>query len=270
MAGSSASRRPRAPAGGPDHSVQRATSFPRPAMEGQTRPPNRRQALASVTAGRPAARRRPESRSRARNASPRCGGPGPRVSATHGSTGQPALRTSAGGRLPKVGDAPPGARGHRNNKMPPVCRQVLHKRGDAETPGVARGARCSPGGRQGGGLPHPPREGTEVPVACPVRQAPPAQGGRPHRRRGGGTRSGPGSRRCSPTRIHPRGTGPPGPSVCPAGNGLRTPHGPGTPGRPGCSGGPSGNADAGQLTPGGRGGRRPMAPLMEPAQRFEV
>ena len=37
-------------------------------------------------------------------------------------------------------------------KMPPVCRQVLHKRGNAGTPGVARGARCSPGGRQGGGL----------------------------------------------------------------------------------------------------------------------
>ena len=69
------------------------------------------------------------------------------------------------------------------NEMPPVCRQVLHKRGNAGTPGVARGARCSPGGRQGGGLQHPAREGTEVPMARPVRPAPPAPGGRPRRRR---------------------------------------------------------------------------------------
>ena len=41
----------------------------------------------------------------------------------------------------------------------------------------------------------------------------------------------------------------------PAEGGLPTPHGPSTPRRPGCSSGPSGNADAGQLTPGGRGGR---------------
>ena len=68
-------------------------------------------------------------------------------------------------------------------KCPPVCRQVLHKRGNAGTPGVARGARCSPGGRQGGGLQHPAREGTEVPMARPVRSAPPAPGGPPRRRR---------------------------------------------------------------------------------------
>ena len=37
--------------------------------------------------------------------------------------------------------------------------------------------------------------------------------------------------------------------------------------RPGCSSGPRGDADTGQLTPGGRGGRRPLAPLLEPAQR---
>ena len=187
VAGSGAPCRPRAPAGGPDHSVPLATSLPRPAMEGQARPPNRRHALASVAAGRRAARRRPESRTRACNTSPRCGGPGPRVSATHGSAGQPALRTSAGGRHPKVGAAPPGARGHRTNEMPPVCRQLLHKRGDVGKPGVARGARCSPGGRQGSGLPNPPREGTEVPVACPVRPRRPttqkARGRHPERPR---------------------------------------------------------------------------------------
>ena len=174
MAGICAPRRPRAPDGGPDHSVPLAKSLPRPAMEGQTRRPNRLHALASVAAGRRAARCRPESRARARDTSPRCGGHGPRVGATHDSTGQPALRTSDRGRHPEVGAGAPGARGHRTNEMPPVCRQVLHKRGNARTPGVARSARCSPGGRQGGGLQHPAREGTEVPMARPVRPAPPA------------------------------------------------------------------------------------------------
>ena len=66
--------------------------------------------------------------------------------------------------------------------MPPMCRKVLHKRGDAGTPGVARGARRRPGGRQGGGLPDPPGGGTEVPVACPVFPAP-NRPGRPATRR---------------------------------------------------------------------------------------
>ena len=104
-------------------------------------------------------------------------------------------------------------------------------------------------------------------MARPVRPAPPAPGGRPRRRRGGGTQSGPGNPRCGPTRVHPRGAGPPGPPVGPAGNGLPAPPGPGASRSPGCPSGPSGNADAGRLTPGGHGGRRPMAPLMEPAQR---
>ena len=125
-------------------SLPLATSLPQPAMEGQTRLPNRLHALASVAAGRRAARCRPESRARARDMSSRCGGPGPRVGATHGSTGQPALRTSDGGRHPEVGAAPPGARGHGTNEMPPVYRQVLHKRGNAGTPGVARSAAAAP------------------------------------------------------------------------------------------------------------------------------
>ena len=150
--------------------------------KGQTRLPNRRHALASVAAGRRAARRRQESRTRARNTSSRLGSLGSLVSATNGSTGQPALRTSNKRRHPEVGAAPPSARGHGTNEMPPVCRQVLHKQGNAETPGVARSARCSPGGRQGGGLQHPARKGTEVPMARPVRPAPPAPGGRPRRR----------------------------------------------------------------------------------------
>ena len=65
----------------------------------------------------------------------------------------------------------------------------------------------------------------------------------------------------------PAGLAPLAPSVGPAGNGLPAPHGPGAPGSPGCPSGRSGNADAGGLTPGGHSGRRPMAPLMEPAQR---
>ena len=87
------------------------------------------------------------------------------------------------GAIRKSVPLPPGARGHGADEMPPVCRQVPHQRGNAGTPGVARGARCSPGGRQGGGLQHPAREGTEVPMARPLRPAPPAPGGRPRRRR---------------------------------------------------------------------------------------
>ena len=183
MAGSGAPRRPRAPAGGPDRSVPLATGLPRPAMKGQARPPNRLHALANVAASRRAARCHPGSRARARDTSPRCGGPGPHTGATHGATGQPALRNSGGGRHSEVSAAPPGERGHRANEMPPVCRQVLHKRGNARTPGVARGARCGPGRREGGGHQHPAGESTEVPMARPVHPAPPARGSQPRRRR---------------------------------------------------------------------------------------
>ena len=175
MAGSGAPRRPGAPAGGPDHGVPLATGLPRPAVEEQTRPPNRLHALANVAASGRAARCRPRPRARARDASPRCGGPGPHAGTTHGAAGQPALRTSGGGRHSEVGAAPPGARGRRADEMPPVFGQVLHQRGDAGTPGVARGARCGPGGRQGGGRQHPAGESTEVPVARPVHPAPPPQ-----------------------------------------------------------------------------------------------
>ena len=54
-----------------------------------------------------------------------------------------------------------------------LCRQVLHKRGNDGTPGMARGARRRPGSRQGSGIPHPPRKGTDVPVASPLHPAPP-------------------------------------------------------------------------------------------------
>ena len=181
VAGSRAPRRPGAPAGGPDRGVPLATGLPRPAMEGQARPPNRLHALANVAASRRAARCHPRSRARARDAGPRCGGPGPHAGTTHGAAGQPALRTSGAGRHSEVGAAPPGARGHGADEMPPVCGQVLHQRGNAGTPGVARGARCGPGGRQGGGHQHPAGESTEVPMARPVHPAPPAPGSRPRR-----------------------------------------------------------------------------------------
>ena len=108
------------------------------------------------------------------------------------------------------------------------------------------------------------------PVARLLRPAPPTSSGRP---RGGpeggrgGIRSGPGSRRCSPSGVHPRGTGPPGPPVGPPGSRLPALHGPGTARGPGCPSGPRGNASTKQLTPGGRGGQRPQAPPLEPAQR---
>ena len=141
VASSGAPRRPRAPAGGPDHSVPLATSLPRPAVEGQTRPPNRLHTLANVAASGRAARCHPGSRARARDTSPRCGGPGPHAGATHGPTGQSALRTSSGGRHPEVGAAPPGARGHGADEMPPVCGQVLHKQGQCCS--TWRGTRCT-------------------------------------------------------------------------------------------------------------------------------
>ena len=56
----------------------------------------------------------------ARDASPRCGGPGPHTGTTHGAAGQPALGTSGGGHHLEVGAAPPGARGHGADEMPPA------------------------------------------------------------------------------------------------------------------------------------------------------
>ena len=82
-----------------------------------------------------------------------------------------------------------------------------------------------------------------------------------------GPRAAPGAGGAAQQGSIPAGLAPLGPSVGPAGNRLSAPHGPGTPGSPGPTGGPSGDADAGWLTPGGHGGRRPMAPLVEPAQR---
>ena len=76
----------------------------------------------------------------------------------------------------------------------------------------------------------------------------------------------PGTGGAAQQRSIPAGLASPAPLWAP-GNGLSAPHGPGAPGSPGCPSGPSGDADAGRLTPGGHGGRCPMAPLVEPAQR---
>ena len=75
-------------------------------------------------------------------------GPGPRAGAAHGSAGQPTLQLGARGRHPQVGAAPSGKGGHRTHEMPPMCGKVLHKRGNAGTPGVAHSARCWPSGRR--------------------------------------------------------------------------------------------------------------------------
>ena len=91
---------------------------------------------------------------------------------------------------------------------------------------------------------------------APYAQRPPLPSGWP--------RGGPRSLRGSPSGVHSRETGPP---VGPPGSGLPTPHGPGTPRGPGCPSGPRGNAGTGQLTAGGRGGRRPLALRLEPARR---
>ena len=108
-------------------------------------------------------------------------------------------------------------------------------------PGGPRGTPCTPG------APRPRRPTTQT-----------AMRRQPEQPRGPAVRPNKGP--------SPRGW-PPWPAVGPAGNGLPSPHALGAPGSPGCPSGPSGNADAGRLTSGGHGGRRPMAPLVEPAQR---
>ena len=65
----------------------------------------------------------------------------------------------------------------------------------------------------------------------------------------------------------PAGLAPLAPLWAPLGAGSPHPMAPAHPGDVAAPASRSGNADAGQLTPGGRGGRRPMAPLREPAQR---
>ena len=109
------------------------------------------------------------------------------------------------------------------------------------------------------------------PWHAPYARRPPPPSGRPRSGPGGGgggvrSRSG-GGPRYGPPRVYPRGTAPPGPPVGPPGSRLPTPHGPGPTWRPGCPRGPRGNAGAGQLTPGRHGARRPLAPLLETAQR---
>ena len=49
----------------------------------------------------------------------------------------------------EVRAAPPGARGHGADEMPPVCRQVLHQRGNAGTPDVARVHAAAPADDKG-------------------------------------------------------------------------------------------------------------------------
>ena len=184
------------------------------------------------------------------------------------SAGQGSLSTRRGWRNPQVGAAPSGKGGNKTHEMPPMCRQDLHKPGDAGTPGVARGAFCRPGRRQGGHLPYHPGTGMEVPVARPVRQALPPHPGS-QQRSSPGAETGGGQRGSRGAVLQPTS----GPSLwawppCgPPWEELPTPHGPGTTRGPGCPSGPRSDAGEEQLTQPGHSGRRPLAPLLEPAQR---
>ena len=109
--------------------------------KGQARPPNRLHALANVAASRRAARCHPGYRARARDTSPRCGGPGPHTGATHSATGQPALRTSGGGRHSEVGAAPPWREGPRSRRNAPCVRTSTTQAGQCWN--TWRGTRCT-------------------------------------------------------------------------------------------------------------------------------
>ena len=128
VAGSGAPRRPRAPAGGPDHSVPLATGLPRPAMEGQTRPSNRLHALANVAASRRAGRCHPESRARARDTSPGCGGPGPRAGPHTVPLANLPFEPATEGSIRKSVPLPP-ARGATEPTKCPLCADKYYTSG---------------------------------------------------------------------------------------------------------------------------------------------
>ena len=105
-----------------------ATSLPRPAMEGHTRPPNRLHALASVAAGRRTARCRPESPARARDTSPRCGVTGcalaPHTVPVANLLFEPATEGAIGKSVPL-----PPARGATEPTKCPLCADKYYTSG---------------------------------------------------------------------------------------------------------------------------------------------
>ena len=147
---------------------------------------------------------------------------------------------------------------------------------------MARGACSRPCRRQGGGLPHPPREGATIPWHAPYAQCPPPP---PSARQRGGPEGGRGcghcppirgagtgrhkrrGKRCGPPKIHSPGAGR-DPPLGPPGGRVPGPPGPCVPSGPGSFSGPRvATAREGQLTPGIHGGQRPLPSHVEPAQR---
>ena len=234
-------------------------------MEGQARPPNLRHTLESVVTSGRAARHGLRPRSRARSKGPQRVVPRLRAGAALDPTGQPALRPGARKVHPQIGTAPSSKEGHRTHKMPRQDVQCADKMYTS----VARGARPCPAGRQGGGHPHPPGRCTEVSATRPLRPVPPPPRCPTARRpRKGGRRRPtlPCGLAVRPTRDPSPDDRPLPPCVPPWGWDPHTPwpgHSPGT-WRPRQT---RGDACERQLTPGGRGERRPLASLLEPAQR---
>ena len=128
VAGRGAPCRPRAPAGGPNHSVPLATSLPRPAMGGQTRPPNRLHALASLAAGRHAARCRPESRARDHNTSPDAAAPGRALAPHTVPLANLPFEPATEGAIRKSVPLPP-ARGATEPTKCPLCADKYYTSG---------------------------------------------------------------------------------------------------------------------------------------------
>ena len=174
VAGDSAPRGPGAPAGSPDHGIPLAAGLPRTAVEGQARPPSQCLALARVDTGGCAARHSPRPRTRTHAEGPSARWP-PAACWRRTWSHWPASPATQRRRAPSASRYPsPGKGGHGTQKIPPICRQGLHKWNDARAPGVA-GLRLPEGhGRQNGGHdPHaPPVEATGGHL--PGQRAPPA------------------------------------------------------------------------------------------------
>ena len=253
VAGSGAPRRPGAPAGGPDHGVPLATGLPRPAVEEQTRPPNRLHALANVAASRRAARCRPRPRPAPATRALDAAAPGRTLAPHTVPLANLPFEPAAEGAIRKSVQLPP-ARGATEPTKCPLCADKYYTSGAmlehlawhaVHAAAPADGKEAAANILQG--------RARRSPWHAPYTRRPPPQAA--DHADGGEEAPGaaPGGRRCGPTRahVHPRGAGPPGPPdspgppgplVGPAGNGLS---GCGAPRCPGGTSEPGGDADAG-------------------------
>ena len=117
-----------APAGGPDHSVPLATSLPRPAIEGanptaKSAPRTGKRGCKQTRSAMPSGVSGPRPRHEPSMRRPRAA-----RWPTHGSTGQPALRTSNEGRHPEVSALHP-ARGATEPTKCPLCADKYYTSG---------------------------------------------------------------------------------------------------------------------------------------------